>query len=49
MIFDILVTIWKDLEQHVIHSAAGQWRRRLTACVSAKGGHLDHKLQKQLT
>ena len=24
--------------------AIDQWRRRLTACVSAKGGHFEHKL-----
>ena len=34
-----LVAVWKDLEQHVIDSAIDQWRRRLRACVRAKGGH----------
>ena len=37
-----LVAVWKDLEQHVIDSAIDQWRRRLRACVRAKGGHFEH-------
>ena len=36
-----LVAVWKDLEQHVIGSAIDQWRRRLRACVRAKGGTLN--------
>ena len=39
-----LVAFWKDLEQHVIDSAIDQWRRRLRACVRAKGGHFEHSL-----
>jgi len=39
-----LVAVWKDLEQHVIDSAIDQWRRRLRACVCAKGGHFEHSL-----
>ena len=39
-----LVAVWKDLEQHVIDSAIDQWRRRLRACVRAKGGHFEHSL-----
>ena len=41
-----LVAVWKDLEQHVIDSAIDQWRRRLRACVHAKGGHFEHSEQK---
>ena len=38
-----LAAVWKDLEQHVIDSAIDQsWRRRLRACVRAKGGHFEH-------
>ena len=44
-----LVTVWKDLEQHVIDTAIDQWRCRLTACVNAKGGHLNTTCKKQLT
>jgi len=39
-----LVAVRKDLEQHVIDSAIDQWRRRLRACVRAKGGHFEHSL-----
>ena len=39
-----VVSVWKDLEQHVIDSAIDQWRRRLRACVRAKGGHFEHSL-----
>jgi len=42
-----LVAVWKDLEQHVIDSAMlliSQWRRRLRACVCAKGGHFEYSL-----
>ena len=44
LLWQHLVTVWKDLEQHVIDTAIDQWRRRLTACVSAKGGHFEHNL-----
>ena len=39
-----LVAVWKDLKQHVIDSAIDQWRRQLSACVRAKGGHFEHSL-----
>jgi len=39
-----LVAVWKDLEQHIVDTAIGQWRRRLTACIRAKGGHFEHSL-----
>jgi len=39
-----LVAVWKDLEQHIVDTAIDQWRRRLTACIRAKGGHFEHSL-----
>jgi len=35
-----LIEVWCGLEQ----STVDQWRRKLRACVRAKGGHLDHNL-----
>jgi len=37
-------TVWKDLEHYIIDAAMDQWRRRLLACVSAKGGYFIHNL-----
>jgi len=39
-----LVAVWKDLEQHIVDTAIDQWRRRVTACIRAKGGHFEHSL-----
>jgi len=39
-----LVVVWKDLERHIVDTAIDQWRRRLTACITAKGGHFEHSL-----
>jgi len=39
-----LVAVWEDLEQHIVDTAIDQWRRRLTACIRAKGGHFEHSL-----
>jgi len=39
-----LVAVLKDLEQHIVDTAIDQWRRRLTACTRAKGGHFEHNL-----
>ena len=33
---------WSNM--YVIDSAIDQWRRRLRACVRAKGGHFEHSL-----
>ena len=50
-----LVTIWKDLEQHVIDSARPTLLlisddvSQLTAHVSAKGEHFEHNLQNSLS
>jgi len=39
-----LVTVWKDLEQHIVDTAIDEWCRHLTACIRAKGGHFEHSL-----
>jgi len=36
-----LVAIWAGLQQNVIDDAIDQWRRRLRACVRARGGHFS--------
>jgi len=35
---------WNDLDQRTIDSAVREWRKRLRACVEAKGGQLEYKL-----
>ena len=39
-----LLSVWNDLEQHLIDTAIDQWRRRLATCVREKGSHFEHKL-----
>jgi transposase len=39
-----IVTVWEELDQRIIDAAIKQWRVRLRACVSAHGGHFEHKL-----
>jgi len=34
-----LTATWYNVEQSIIDSAIDQWRKWLTACVKAKGGH----------
>jgi len=36
------VEIWIGLEQNVIDTAINKWRKRLRACVRAKGRHFKH-------
>ena len=36
-----LVEVWAGLQQNVIDDAIDQWRRRLRACVRARGGHFE--------
>jgi len=38
---DRIVNAWGELDQRVIDAAVRQWRARLRACVSARGGHFD--------
>jgi len=39
-----LVAIWADMEQSVIDDAIDQWRKRLHACIRARGEHFKHAL-----
>jgi len=39
-----LVNEWAQLDQSIIDAAISQWRRRLSACVHARGAHFEHKL-----
>jgi len=32
---------WNKIDQQLIDSAVKQWRKRLAACVSARGGNLS--------
>jgi len=40
----ILIKVWADLEQTIVDEAIDQWRKRLKACVKAKGQHFEHLL-----
>jgi len=35
---------WDKIDQQVIDSAIKQWHKHLAACVSARGGHVEHML-----
>jgi len=35
---------WNKFDQQLIDGAVKQWRKCLAACVSARGGHLEHML-----
>ena len=37
-----MLNVWHGLEQSVIDDAIDEWRKRLRACVRAKGGHFEH-------
>jgi len=39
-----LVEVWAGLQQNVIDDAIDQCRRRLCACVRARGGHFEYLL-----
>ena len=39
-----LVEVWSDVQQTVVDAAIGEWRKRLRACVRAKGHHFQHLL-----
>jgi len=39
-----LAEIWIGLEQNIIDTAINEWRKRLRACVRAKGRHFKHLL-----
>ena len=37
-----LISVWWELDQSVVNHAIDEWRRRLVACVDAKGGYFEH-------
>ena len=39
-----LFETWSGMQQSIIDEAVEEWRKRLKACVQAKGGHLEHLL-----
>ena len=39
-----LINVWADMQQSVIDDAVDQWRKRLHACVRARGGQFEHAL-----
>jgi len=38
----LLGNAWSNLDHIVVTAAIRQWRRRLSACVRAGGGHFEH-------
>ena len=39
-----LISVWCELDQSFVNHAIDEWRRRLSACVDAEGGHFEHYL-----
>ena len=39
-----LVEVWGRLPQNIVNEAIDEWRKRLRACVRAKGRHFEHIL-----
>jgi len=39
-----LIGAWAGIQQSLIDDAIYQWRKRLCACVRARGGHFEHSL-----
>ena len=39
-----LMDTWARFQQDVVDEAVEQWRKRLRACVRARGGHFEHIL-----
>jgi len=37
-----LVNEWAQFNQSIIDAVISQWRRRLSACVRARGAHFEH-------
>ena len=35
---------WDHPDQEVIDNVISEWRKRLTACIAAGGGHFEHSL-----
>jgi len=36
-----LIPVWCELDQSAVNHAIDEWRRRLSACVDAEGGHFE--------
>jgi len=41
---ECLISVWCELDKSVVNHAIDEWRRRLSACVDAEGGHFEHSL-----
>jgi len=39
-----LISVWCELDQSVVNHAIDDWRRHLSACVDAEGGHFEQYL-----
>ena len=39
-----LIYMWCEMDQSVVSNAIDEWRRRLSACLDAEGGHFGHYL-----
>ena len=39
-----LISVWCEMDQSVVNYAIDEWRRRLSACVQAEGGHFERYL-----
>jgi len=39
-----LTSVWGELDQSVVNHDIDEWRRRLSACVHAEGGHFERYL-----
>ena len=38
------VDVWQGMQQSLLDNAIDEWRKRLRACIRAKGGHFEHML-----
>jgi len=38
----LLLVEWRKLDYSIVVAAISHWRRRLSACVGAHGGHFEH-------
>jgi len=39
-----LISVWCELDHSVVNHTIDEWRRCLSACVDAEGGHFEHYL-----
>jgi len=39
---ECLISMWCELDQSAMNHAIDEWRRHLSACVDAEGGHFEH-------